>query len=197
MLPDVLASSYRRYKEDTNVFTTWLSQAAQACGWKPATKPQVTPVESPTINTPKAPRLKGKERKLAQDAAKAGNQSSNGAAKDPKSEALPTVRYTITTGDLLRQTAAVSGWTKEKIRMPPNVQRILERAISARKRCAAWFQRTDSRNKFSNVSHRYFIDVLQKAADTLRGEDEPSASDDLQTPSRLPESAVSEVDVMR
>lgn len=101
MLPDVLASSYRRYKEDTNVFTTWLSHAAQACGWKPATKPQVTPVELPTINTPKAPRLKGRERKLARDAAKASNQGSNGTAKDPESEALPTVKCTITTGDLL------------------------------------------------------------------------------------------------
>ena len=197
MLPDVLASSYRRYKEDTNVFTTWLSQAAQACGWKSPTKPQATPAEMPTINTPKAPKLKGRERKLARDAAKAGNQSSNSVEKDPEAKALPTMRYTISTGDLLRQTAVVSGWTKDRIRMPPNVQRTLERAISARKRCAAWFQRTDSRNKFSNNSHRYFIDVLQKAAETLRGEDGPSASDDLRTPSRLPESATAEVDVMQ
>ncbi|KAL8644271.1 MAG: hypothetical protein Q9226_007849 [Calogaya cf. arnoldii] len=34
MLPDILFSSYQRYKEDTNVFSTWLSQAARACGFK-------------------------------------------------------------------------------------------------------------------------------------------------------------------
>ncbi|ESZ92597.1 hypothetical protein SBOR_7014 [Sclerotinia borealis F-4128] len=38
MLPDNLASSYLSYKEDTSLFTTWLSKAALACGYKIPTK---------------------------------------------------------------------------------------------------------------------------------------------------------------
>ena len=40
MLPEILAGSYARYKEDTNVFTTWLPKAAVACGYKPARREQ-------------------------------------------------------------------------------------------------------------------------------------------------------------
>lgn len=32
MTPEALAGSYQRYKSDTNVFMTWLGQAAAACG---------------------------------------------------------------------------------------------------------------------------------------------------------------------
>lgn len=31
-LPDILSGSYKQYKEDTNIFTTWLSHAASAIG---------------------------------------------------------------------------------------------------------------------------------------------------------------------
>ena len=36
-LPAFLSSSYQQYKEDQKVFTTWLYQAAKACGYKSAT----------------------------------------------------------------------------------------------------------------------------------------------------------------
>ncbi|KAF7854595.1 hypothetical protein EAF04_010404 [Stromatinia cepivora] len=35
MLPDSLSSSYKRYKEDTNIFSTWLGQTTIKCGYKP------------------------------------------------------------------------------------------------------------------------------------------------------------------
>lgn len=78
MLPEVLEGSYRRYKEDTNVFMTWLSQTAKACGYKPVAKLQnttasATPAAAAAANKNDAPkksgRLKGKERKLAREAA--------------------------------------------------------------------------------------------------------------------------------
>lgn len=79
-----------------------------------------------------------------------------------------------------------------------NIQHVLERAISVRKRCAAWFQQTDSRNKFSNSRHQYFIDVLQKAADMLGGKAAPSSgSGTAQTPGKVQERAGTEIDVMR
>ncbi|ESZ93330.1 hypothetical protein SBOR_6283 [Sclerotinia borealis F-4128] len=37
MLPEGLSSSYKRYKDDTNVFSTWLAQTAIKCGYKPDT----------------------------------------------------------------------------------------------------------------------------------------------------------------
>ena len=65
MLPEILAGSYIRYKEDTNVFTTWLSQAAVACGYKPAQREQhkKKPAHQQTLSA--NPRLKGKARKEA------------------------------------------------------------------------------------------------------------------------------------
>jgi hypothetical protein len=69
MLPEVLSSSYLHYKEDTSVFTTWLSNAAQRCGYKAKAEEQ-KPAGSPAVAQPaKALRLKGKERKLAKQAA--------------------------------------------------------------------------------------------------------------------------------
>ncbi|KAI9645106.1 hypothetical protein NHQ30_005840 [Ciborinia camelliae] len=37
MLPEGLSSSYKRYKEDTNIFSTWLGQTAVKCGYIPDT----------------------------------------------------------------------------------------------------------------------------------------------------------------
>ncbi|KAJ5777259.1 hypothetical protein N7520_000505 [Penicillium odoratum] len=39
MLPNFLQSSYRRYKDDTNSFATWLLEAAGKCGYRPTTLP--------------------------------------------------------------------------------------------------------------------------------------------------------------
>jgi len=39
MLPSVLSGSYVRYKEDTTIFATWLSETAETCGYK---LPEVT-----------------------------------------------------------------------------------------------------------------------------------------------------------
>jgi hypothetical protein len=51
----------------------WLSEAAQACGWKPPARPIEDPepvVAAPAPSPPpKAQRLKGKERKKAKEAA--------------------------------------------------------------------------------------------------------------------------------
>lgn len=174
MLCDALAGSYRRYKEDTDTFTTWLLQSSKRCGWKPVTRPEAVPMEACTSAAPKAPRLKGRERKLARNAVKSEMEAEAGAT--------PTVKYTITAKDLLEQAAAVTAWNREKIRMPSDVRRVLERAIRARKRCACWFERSDSHNKLSNAGHQSFIGVLQEVADMLEGEDERSTSPNLQQP---------------
>lgn len=82
-------STYQRYKRDTTLFTTWLSNTAKALGWRPANKPsfnvqkpaatEKTATEKTATSAPaaqKSVRLKGKARKAAKDAA---NASSNAA----------------------------------------------------------------------------------------------------------------------
>lgn len=71
----------------------------------------------------------------------------------------------------------------------------MDRAISARKRCAAWFEKTGDRNKYSNAKQAFFIDILQKAADTLKSEDESDVKDTAKTEKKTPASV--EVDAMR
>jgi hypothetical protein len=71
MASGVPRDTYKRYKEDTLAFTTWLSQVAKTCGWKPTSKPQTSTTSTNAPATAeKGPRLKGKERKLAREAAK-------------------------------------------------------------------------------------------------------------------------------
>lgn len=51
--------------------------------------------------------------------------------------------------------------------MPMNIARVVERAIAARKRCAEWFNATDSQNK-SNLGHQHFIRVLERSLFLIR-----------------------------
>jgi hypothetical protein len=92
MTPEVLAGSYRRYKDDTAVFTTWLSNRVKACGFTPATKPQTSSKEN-VSEAPKALKLKGRERKLARHAAMLEKKIPSPYSKDPI--ASTTVKYTI------------------------------------------------------------------------------------------------------
>lgn len=60
--------------------------------------------------------------------------------------------------------------------MPDSIRMALQRAISARERCAAWFEKTMSGSQESRKSHRHFIDVLKAASDLLKGtmQDQPA-----------------------
>lgn len=132
MLPEILAGSYLRYKEDTNVFTTWLSKAAVACEYKPAQRQQLKqrPAQQQTPTT--TPRLKGKARKEAKAAAAESKKLS-----DNNDAPQPTVKYNVTTQELLNQAEAVAKCGKATVKLPDSVVRILQRAIGARKRCAS------------------------------------------------------------
>ena len=105
MLPEILAGSYIRYKEDTNVFTTWLSQAAVACGYKPAQREQHRPKPAHQQILTANPRLKGKARKEAKGAAAAAGSKK---LQDDFKAQQPTVKYKITTQELLNQAEAVA-----------------------------------------------------------------------------------------
>ena len=104
MPPEILAGSYKRYKEDTNVFTTWLSQAAVACGYqakqeKVHEKPQLNMTQAISVT----PRLKGKARKEAKAAAAEIKKPTLVDEPSP-----PIVKYNVTTQELLNQAEAVA-----------------------------------------------------------------------------------------
>ncbi|KAK4547201.1 hypothetical protein LTR36_001422 [Oleoguttula mirabilis] len=73
MLPEFLAGSYKRYKEDTDVFTIWLAKAAGACGYTSTdvARQKAAPMKpaKAAIVAPTAPKLKGRARMLAKKAA--------------------------------------------------------------------------------------------------------------------------------
>jgi hypothetical protein len=64
-------------------------------------------------------------------------------------ETPPTAKYTITTRELLEQARIVAG----RVELPANLERVVERAIQARKRCAEWFKASKVENEFSNGGH--------------------------------------------
>ena len=173
MLPEVLAGSYSRYKEDTTVFTTWLSKAAMACGYQaPKVMCQNKTATKIKENQGSAGRLKGKARKEAKDAA--------GASKGSPTDVEPpssVTKYEITTQELLKQADAIAASKKAGFEIPQNIVRVVQRAIDARKRCAAWFQKTGVHHEDgSTARHLHFIGVLEKALNALRppGSVEPS-----------------------
>lgn len=96
------------------------------------------PEAKPTVTS--GPRLKGKERKATRDAAAKENkprQSSN----DAGAEAASTVKYTVTTRELLAQVRAIAeSAVRPRITMPYSLRRAVERAIQARRRCTEWFK---------------------------------------------------------
>lgn len=162
MLPEILAGSYKRYKEDTNVFATWLSKTAKSCGYKHPGLTDPETISNPSkvnIPGPQGARLKGKARKEAKLAAERNDEPSNASTQAN----VPVVQYTMRTVDLLEQAKVVAKFTKPRIQMPFNILRVVQRAIQARRRCAAWFEKTGAKNDDSIDGHVHFISVLEKA----------------------------------
>ena len=164
MLPEILAGSYNRYKEDTAVFTTWLSKAAIACGYQaPKVLRQDKTETKKQENQGSTSRLKGKARKEAKEAAR--------VSKDSLSNTEPltcVTKYEITTQELLKQADSVAASKEAGIRIPESIVRVVQRAISARRRCAAWFQKTGVHDKDgSTARHVHFVEVLERALSAL------------------------------
>src|SRR5271170_4769661 len=162
MLPAFLTGSYKRYKEDTNVFTTWLSKAAIACGWNARDLQEANSAKSQSQSDApsKEVRLKGRARKLAKEAGESSKKTAN--------QTLPAKNYRVTGKIILQQAEIVAKSKNPLIPLPANVLRVLERAINARRRCSAWFRKTGVDNHYSDAGHLYFIDVLEKALGILK-----------------------------
>ena len=185
MLSGVLAGSYNRYKEDTTVFTTWfITKAAIACGYRPSkTVHQDETKPKKQENQGFSGRLKGRVRKEAK--AEAGASKGSPKAVEPSPA---VIKYKVTTQELLKQTNAIAASKKVEIQIPERIVRIVQRAINARKWCAAWFQKTGAHDEDgSTARHLHFVDILEKALSALyplsaSDPAPPKAKDTLSTP---------------
>ncbi|KAH9207683.1 hypothetical protein DL95DRAFT_415434 [Leptodontidium sp. 2 PMI_412] len=165
MLPEHILETYTRYKDDTDAFATWLSNTARVCGYRGDNL-----VEEPA-NTKSAAfsgRLKGKARKEAKK--KVTEPASN-----------TTTKHRLPTRELLIQAELVASHNKPPVTVPLSIQIVLQRAITARKRCSTWFKNIVSATKTSefqdsNATHEYFITVLERTFELLEPRFEPKKS---------------------
>ncbi|KAI9738395.1 MAG: hypothetical protein M1834_008898 [Cirrosporium novae-zelandiae] len=140
MLPKFLYGSYKRYKSDTDRFTTWLVKAAQTCGYQKE-------FSQPTTNLGGGKKSKKKNKK-----------------KKENNEDNPSpIKYRISLAEFtsLAKQIATSG---KAVQVPLAIIGIAQRAIGARKRCANWFSKHVTNN---DEGHQYFITVFEEVLEIL------------------------------
>ena len=145
-LPSFLFNSHKRYKEDTNRVATWLVETAQKYGH---------PLKGQPPSSRPSGRLKGKDRKKAREAEKAGGAET----------IIPPIRYTIT----VKEFTDLADWIanlKPPVKVPRLILSLIRSAITLRRRCADWFQ-TKGAKEEDNLNHSYFIDVLERVLGIL------------------------------
>ncbi|KAJ9604210.1 hypothetical protein H2200_011044 [Cladophialophora chaetospira] len=164
MLPDFLFTSYRRYKHDTDYITTWLATTAEQRGFVTEQHKPQTPTEKPTI-------LKGRARTLARRAAQATTPSAT-LEKPGMSKTHPT--YTIAVKDFLSMAEHIASNTQQSIKIPRKVRRLLDRAISLRRKVSKAIANqqwsTTARTQpdvESDSRHMYFVEVLEAVRQTF------------------------------
>lgn len=169
MSDDEIVTYYQRYKKDTALFTTWLTNTAKACGWKSSKAAQRSPLGVVSVNRvstqTKSQRLKGKARKASADDAQA---ETSRAQSHSSNDASTVNHYTITSMELLEQVKVVAQSTSGIRRnMPGHIHRALQKAIDARRRSCDWYQRRNLGTQESNDGHRRFVDLLTAALEQL------------------------------
>ena len=157
MLPDFLFSTYKQYKADTDKVATWLAETARKCGY-------IADVDDPVV---KVPKLKGRARKLARDAAAAEKKESplspNGPGKTPESK-----RYTVRVKDFVPMAEAIAKSNDASLKIPKSFVNLIKRCIQTRRGTSDWFQENDSSpDKGSIDRHLHFADILQNTLQTL------------------------------
>jgi hypothetical protein len=163
MSPGIFCSTYKRYKDDTNNIASWLATTAKRCGYPS----DLLTSEAAKSGEPSAPKLKGRARKLARDAAK--NAPSKQQSSQSPDNQPPKKVYAIARKDFITLADFIASYNKPAVQVPAAVLGLISRAITLRKRHARWYsQDPTEENLKSNASHSYFIGVLEKVHDTLK-----------------------------
>lgn len=116
-------------------------------------------------NPRSATKLKGRARKEAREAAKASKETSNSRDIEPP---LSVTKYEITTSELLRQADTIAASKKAGVEIPESIVRVVQRAVNARRRCAALVQKTGVHDEDgSTACHVHFFEALERALSVL------------------------------
>lgn len=170
MLPSVLQSSYKTYKEDTNTIATWLATKAKQCGYSADLLDRDGLLNSSkATQAPK--RLKGKARKKAQDASKGKQSSSETSAKASDVEP-PT--YTIKVKEFISLADFIVGFAKPLVEVPTALIKVLDRAIKLRKE----FGSAVGESGKSDGGHAHFLGILEKTRELLKPRSPAESVDD-------------------
>ena len=159
MLPGSLFSTYKQYKEDTRKIVEWLATNARRCGYDPAaTQPETAPAAA------KKPKLKGRARKIARDAAAVEVKAQqNGPSSSGKQTVVQVREY-----EPMARCIAESKDTK--VIIPVGILKTFKNCIAARTNTAKWYELDPAAKEDpadSNASHGHFIEVLKRSLQIL------------------------------
>ena len=161
MLPDIIQSTYKTYKQDTNAIATWLATKAKQCGYSADLLGQDKAGTSSQA-APSSTRLKGRARKQAKNAATKGHVPGPGTSAT-SDEPKPPV-YTIKVKEFITLADFIVGSGKQTVQVPEALAKALDRAIRLRKQYSSGAG--DSTE--SDESHAYFLGVLEKTREILK-----------------------------
>lgn len=157
----LLSDSYKRYKEDTAAFCTWLCEKAATCGYRHKTKSATAPANNSSDHDV----LGTLGERLREKAAKKAMKREAKTTNLTESSSTPIVKITTSTRDLLLQAKAVA--RSGIVEVPTAMVQVLERAIQVRKRCVELFQLSTSEDSQSTSRHVHFIRILEEISEIL------------------------------
>jgi hypothetical protein len=172
MLPDFLFSTYKQYKTDTDKITTWLAETAKKCGYQsPFSDPKALG-ESVADQSEKPPKLKGRARKLARDAAAAAAEKKMLASSAAEAnEKAKETKYTVPVCEFEVMAEHIANSQDTSLKIPRGFINLMKRCIKTRRGTSDWFQEnvpvTADKELDSTDRHLHFADVLQRTLQTL------------------------------
>jgi len=190
-LPAKFRSSYAQYKNDGNTIATWLSNTAIECGYPadllgfdPDNVKIVNVVKEPSKGkenayksvldegteknkTTKAPRLKGKNRTLARQAANEIQIKAQKIEADKSDVKEEDKRNSIEIRDFIPLAQFIVSYDNPPVNISPSFLKLIDRVITLRKQHAQWFENAQGKDEDSVRSHRHFITILESVFDIL------------------------------
>ena len=155
-LPPDMVLAYKRYKQDTERVAGWLAEKSAKAGYKPNTD---------TATVVKEPKLKGRARKLARDAAKH-------SPPPPKQK----YTYTVKTIEFVEMAKYVVN-AQPKVILSRAMQAVWRRTIELRRQCGLWFQDQIHTDVLADEKHSHFASILEQALTTLKPCCEPTKTE--------------------
>jgi hypothetical protein len=89
-------------------------------------------------------------------------------AKKKKASQSWSMKYSLTTKDMLLQAQAIVASMEPRVEIPRSIIRVVERCIKVRVRYKAWFRNTDAHNDYSDVGHTAFRTTSKRPGNSTR-----------------------------